>query len=123
MFVMFVYHDYINPDHYQSPQVLCADLSSQLTDIIRKLHTEALNLFNMELYARNMLIPGPAYIVTMTMNERLFMMVRRHFAYAGTIDKILTIQEEFELMMTETPYYSRTLYQRLHGLLIPFHVG
>ena len=48
MFVMFVYHDYLNPDHYQSPQVLCAELSSQLTDIIRKLHTEALNLLNME---------------------------------------------------------------------------
>ena len=25
--------------------------------------------------------------------------------------------------MAETPYYSRTLYQKLHGLLIPFRVG
>ena len=39
-----------------------------------------------------------------------------------TIDKVLPFQEEFELMMAETPYYSRTLYQRLHGLLIPFRV-
>ena len=123
MFVMFVYHEYINPDHYQSPQVLCEDLSSQLTDIIRKLYTEALNLLNMELYARNVLIPGPAYIVTMTMNERLFIMVCRHFAYAGTIDKILPFQEEFELLMAETPYYSRTIYQKIHGLLNPFRVG
>ena len=61
---MFVYHEYINPNHYQSPPALCEDLSSQVTDIIRKLHTEALNLLNMELYARNMLIPGPEYIIT-----------------------------------------------------------
>ena len=120
---MFVYHEYLNSDHYQSPQVLCEDLSSQLTDIIRKLHTKALNLLNMELYARNVLIPSPAYIVTMTMNERLFIMVCRHFAYAGTIDKILPSQEEFESLMAETPYYSRTIYQKIHGLLNPFRVG
>jgi len=113
----------INPSHYQSPQVLCEDLSIQLTDILRKLHTEALNLLNMELYARNQLILNPDYIVTMTMNERLFIMVCRHFAYAGTIDKILPFREEFELIMAETPYYNRTLYQALHGLLIPFRVG
>ena len=55
MFVMFVYHAYINPAHYQSSQVLCEDLSIQLTDILHKLHTEATNLLTMELYARNQL--------------------------------------------------------------------
>ena len=115
MFVMFVFHEYIDPNHYQSPQVLCEDLSSQLTDILRKLHTEALNLLNMELYAR--------YIVTTAMNERLFIMVCRHFAYAGAIDKILPFQDEFEQMMDDIPYYSRQLYNNLYGLLIPFRIG
>jgi hypothetical protein len=123
IFVMFVYHAYINAEHYQSSQVLCEDLSIQLTDILHKLHTEALNLLNMELYARNKLIPGPDYIVTSTRNERLFIMVCRHFAYAGTIDKILPFREEFESIMLETCYYNRPLYQALHGLLIPFRVG
>ena len=77
----------------------------------------------MELYARNKLIPGPGYIVTETMNERLFIMVCRHFAYAGMIDKILPFREEFESIMLETSYYNRPLYQALHGLLIPFRVG
>jgi hypothetical protein len=57
------------------------------------------------------------------MNERFFIMVSRHFANAGTIDKILPFHEEFELMMADIPYYSRTLYNRLHCLLIPFRVG
>jgi hypothetical protein len=47
----------------------------------------------MELYARNKLIPGPGYIGTETMNEGLFIMVCRHFAYAGTIDKILLFRK------------------------------
>jgi hypothetical protein len=58
----------------------------------------------MELHARNKLIPGPEYIVTV-------IKVCRHFAYVGTINQILSFIEEFEL------------YQRLHGLLIPFRVG
>ncbi len=106
MFVLFVYHAYIDPAHYQSSQVLCEDLSIQLTDILHKLHTEALNLLHMELYARNKLIPGPGYIVTETMNEQLFIMVCRHFAYAGTIDKILPFRDEFESIMLETSYYN-----------------
>ena len=123
MFVMFVYHAYINPAHYQSSQVLCEDLSIQLTDILHKLHTEATNLLTMELYTRNQLIPGPGYVVTETMTERLFIMVCRHFAYAGTINKILPFREEFETILSETSYYNRPLYQALHGLLIPFRVG
>jgi len=116
VFVLFVYHAYIDPAHYQSSQVLCEHLSIQLTDILHKLHTEALNLLHMELYARNKLI-------TETMNEQLFIMVCRHFAYAGTIDKILPFRDEFESIMLETSYYNRPLYQVLHGLLIPFRVG
>jgi len=63
----------------------------------------------MDLYACNVLIPGPAYIVTTTMNKRLFIMVCRNFAYVGTIDKILPFQDEFEQMMDDIPYYSRML--------------
>jgi len=120
IFVMFVYHEYVDPNHYQSPQILCGDLSRILTDILQKLYTEALNLLHMELHARNKLIPGPEYIVTETMNERLFIMVCRHFAYAGTINQILPFKDEFELLMAEIPYYSRQLYQRLHGLSFHF---
>ena len=68
-------------------------------------------------------LPRPGYIVTETMTERLFIMVCRHFAYAGTINKILPFREEFETILLETSYYNRQLYQALHGLLIPFRVG
>jgi hypothetical protein len=103
IFVMFVYHEYVDPNHYQRPTVLCEDLSRLLTDILQKLYTEVLNLLHMELLARNKLIPGPEFIVTETMNERLFIMVCRHFAYAGTINKILLFKDEFELLMAEIP--------------------
>ena len=56
------------------------------------------------------------------MNQRLFIMVCRHFAYTDTIDKILPFQEEFEQMMDDIPYYSRQLYNKFHGLLIPFRI-
>lgn len=69
------------------------------------------------------LIPGPEYIVTTIMNERLFIMVCRHFAYAGTIDKLLSFQEEFEMILIDVTHYSRVLFDKLHGLLIPFRVG
>jgi hypothetical protein len=103
MFVMFVYHEYIDPNHYQSQQVLCEDLSSQLTDILRKLH-------NMDLYACNVLVPGPAFLYACNvLIPGPAYMVCRNFAYAGTIDKILPFQDELEQMMDDIPYYSRML--------------
>ena len=72
---------HVNPAHYQRSQVLCDNLSIQLTDILHKLYTEAMNLLTMELYARNQLIPGPGYIVTDS--ERWQVIVQHGKVWAG----------------------------------------
>ena len=108
---MFIYHAYINPAHYQNSQVLCEDLSIQLTDILHKLHTEAMNLLTMELYARNQLNPGPGHIVTDTMTERLFIMVCRHFAQLTRYYPFVTslnpsCQRHFTTIVNFTKHYT-----------------
>lgn len=59
----------IDSSHFQSPTVLCGPLSLTLNEILRRLLTEAETFLNMELYARNALVPGPAYTVTPSMKN------------------------------------------------------
>lgn len=92
IFVMFVYHKYIDSDDYHFPQVLCNALSQQVNDILRKLITEASNFLRMEIYARESMIPGLILPFTPNMEKLLFIMVCRHFAYGGTINKVIQFQ-------------------------------
>jgi hypothetical protein len=53
------------------------------------------------------------------MQELLFIMVCRYFAYGGTIDKILPFEQEIEDLLADNTPFDAVLYKRLHGLLSP----
>lgn len=117
---MFIYHGYMDPDHYKDSKVLCGEPSFAINDILRKLYEEAKNMVELEIFARNHLIPNQRLVHTPRMKELLYIMVCRRFAYGGTINKILPFQQEIEDLLAENTPFDAVLYQRLHGLLTPF---
>jgi hypothetical protein len=122
IFVMFIYHGYLNPDHYPESQVLCGEPSLEINDVLRKLYTEAKSVVQLEIFARNHLIPSQRLVLTTRKKKLLFIMVCRHFAYGGTINKIVPFKQEIEDLLADNIPYDSVLYTRLHGLLTAFHL-
>ena len=122
IFVMFIYHGYILPDHYQDSQVLYGEPSSSINDILRKLYDEAKNMVKQEIFARNHITPNQRLAFTSRMRDLLFIMVCRQFAYGGTINKILPFKQEIEDLLADHTPFDAVLFKRLHGLLIPFRL-
>ena len=56
------------------------------------------------------------------MRVLLFIMVCRHFAYGGTINKILPFKQEIEDLLADNTSFDAALFKRLHGLLTPFRL-
>ena len=125
IFVMFVYHKYIDPAHYRTSQVLGGALSLELNDILRKLHAEACNLLKMEIFGREHLIPGLTIPISPSMDRQLFIMVCRHFAYGGTMNHVIPLKKEFEDLLADRHVDNQDLelYDRLQGLLTPFRLS
>jgi hypothetical protein len=121
-FVMFIYHGYLIPDHYQDSRVLCGQPSFAIHDILRKLYDEAKNMVKLEIFARNYLVPTQRLIFTARMRDLLFIMVCRHFAYGGTINKIVPFKQEIDDLLADNTPFDAVLFKRLYGLLIPFRL-
>jgi len=84
--------------------VLCGQPSFAINDILRKLYDEAKNMVKLEIFARNYIIPTQRLVFTARMRDLLFIIVCRHFAYGGTINKILPFKQEIEdLLADNTP--------------------
>ena len=79
-------------------------------------------MVKLEIFARNHIIPNQRLVFTPRMRDLLFIMVCRHFAYGGTINKILPFQQEIENLLADHTPFDAILFKRLHGLLTPFRL-
>ncbi len=70
-------------------------------------------MVKLEIFARNYLVPTQRLVFTARM---------RHFAYGGTINKIVPFNQEIDDLLADNTPFDAVLFKRLYGLLIPFRL-
>ena len=86
--------------------MLCGEPSFAINDILRKLYDEAKNMVKLKIFARNHIIPNQRLVFTPRMRDLLFIMVCRHIAYGGTINKILPLNKKSKIYLRTLLSYS-----------------
>ena len=77
-------------------------------------------MVKLEIFARNYIIPTQRLVFTARMRDLLFIIVCRHFAYGGTINKILPFKQEIEDLLADNTPLMLSFLNAFMDCLLPF---